>query len=891
MQKIPFDTIKLQNGLNVILHQNHSTPITAVNVWYHVGSKNESPGKTGFAHLFEHIMFEGSKHHNSGFFEPLEKAGADLNGSTTPDRTNYWETVPSNYLETALWLESDRMGFLLEALDQKRFDIQRDVVKNERRQSYENRPYGQSELLLNSTMFPSPHPYNWPTIGSQEDLDNAKRDDVKDFFRKFYSPSNASIVIAGDFEKSKTIDLVEKYFASIPPGNTIDRVKKLDTSFSGRIELFHEDKVQLPKINLSWPTVPEFDPNEPALDILGYILSEGRQSRLQKALVYDMQIARNLGSYQYCREIAGQFEIEVTANDQNVLPRIEDYIFEQIELIKSTPPSEQEITTAKNKFENMLLRRLEKLGGFGGVADLLNHFNVFAQDPNQINSQLERYQSVTPEDIQQVAKSFLNNNITRINSFFQIKKWGTFLINLDRSKEPEIPSFPEFTPPTPTYSNLENGLQLLVLEKDDSFTVGTTILVHSGSKKDPKELPGLADLTNAMILEGTSQKTAEEISTEMDHLGDSISRDITKEYSSISTTMAKSVWDDAVQILAEIIQDPSFPTKELDRIKSERLTDLNRITDSPVLMAQRAIPSILHGAKSPYGHPTSGDENSITNISKDDLLKFHKNHYDPKNTTIVVVGNISQEEAFKSISKHFSLWTSKTSSHNPKVSNFSNIKTSSNKEGNSIFLIDKPGAPQSVILAGQLLVPRQHEDFHAITLANSVLGGQFTARLNSNLREDKGYSYGYLSQVSWGNEVSTLIAGGSVQTAVTKESVEETLKEFSEICSSKLISSQELQDSRDSILRGMPSSFETTNNTLQRLVSIPIYNLDTNYYAEFIKKIQRVSLEDVHRVVQQHIVPNGLKIIIAGNKTDILSKISEIGLPIINITHNGEEIS
>ena len=256
-----------------------------------------------------------------------------------------------------------------------------------------------------------------------------------------------------------------------------------------------------------------------------------------------------------------------------------------------------------------------------------------------------------------------------------------------------------------------------------------------------------------------------------------------------------------MQILAEIIQDPSFPTKELDRIKSERLTDLNRITDSPVLMAQRAIPSILHGAKSPYGHPTSGDENSITNISKDDLLKFHKNHYDPKNTTIVVVGNISQEEAFKSISKHFSLWTSKTSSHNPKVSNFSNIKTSSNKEGNSIFLIDKPGAPQSVILAGQLLVPRQHEDFHAITLANSVLGGQFTARLNSNLREDKGYSYGYLSQVSWGNEVSTLIAGGSVQTAVTKESVEETLKEFSEICSSKLISSQELQDSRDSILR------------------------------------------------------------------------------------------
>ena len=463
--------------------------------------------------------------------------------------------------------------------------------------------------------------------------------------------------------------------------------------------------------------------------------------------------------------------------------------------------------------------------------------------------------------------------------------------NLDRSKEPEIPRFPDFTPPTPIYSSLENGLKILVLEKHDSFTVGTTLLLHSGSKEDPTELAGLGDLTNAMILEGTSKKTAEEISIQMDQLGDSISRDITKEYSSISTTMAKNVWDNAVGILAEVIQDPSFPLQELKRIKSERLTDLNRITDSPVLMAQRAIPSILHGPKSPYGHPTSGDEVSIASISRDDLIKFHKDHYDPKNTTIVVVGNITQDEVFKTISKHFSMWNSKTPNHKPKPSDSSNIQSASDSERNSIFLIDKPGAPQSVILAGHLLVTRHHEDFQAITLANSVLGGQFTARLNSNLREDKGYSYGYLSQVSWGNETSTLIAGGSVQTAVTKESVEETLKEFDEICSSKLISSEELEDSRDSILRGMPSSFETTNNTLQRLISIPIYNLDTNYYSEFVKKIKLVSLEEVHKVVQQHIMPNGLKIVIAGDKANILPKVSELGLPIINITHNGERIS
>ena len=290
MLSIDFEKYTLTNGLQVILHQDQALPITAVNLWYHVGSKDEDPGRTGFAHLFEHIMFEGSKNHNTDFFEPLEKVGANINGSTTHDRTNYWTNVPANHLEMVLWLESDRMGFLLEALDQNRLDLQRDVVKNERRQSYENRPYGKSHLALESAVFPSPHPYSWPIIGSQEDLTAAELDDVKAFFNKYYSPNNASLTIAGDIDLEDTIEQIERYFGSLPPGPTVDRVKQMDSPLVGESRLDMRDKVQLPRLSLVWPTGPMFGPDEAALDLMASILGDGKTSRLYRELVYERQI-------------------------------------------------------------------------------------------------------------------------------------------------------------------------------------------------------------------------------------------------------------------------------------------------------------------------------------------------------------------------------------------------------------------------------------------------------------------------------------------------------------------------------------------------------------------------------------------------------------------------
>jgi zinc protease len=407
MISVPFQKHVLPNGLELILHQDRSLPVVAINIWYHVGSKNEKPGRTGFAHLFEHVMFEGSKHHNRTYFEPLQKIGANLNGSTNPDRTNYWENVPSNYLELALWLESDRMGYLLDALDQQRFDVQRDVVKNERRQSYENRPYGMAYLLLLPEVFPLPHPYNWPTIGSQEDLDSAKLEDIKDFFRTFYSPSNASIAIAGDIDLSQALQLVEKYFGDLTPAAPIAKMQPIASDLSGVKILSAEDDVQLERRYVVWPAPPAFDEWEPALDVLSTVLADGKGSRLYRRLVHETEMARDVAAFAYSQELSGEFFIQATTSKGVETARVSEAISQEIAAIKKTPPSDEEMERARNQIETHFVRTLERTGGFGGRADQLNYFNVLAGDPALVTTYPDRYKSVTAEQVSSAASQFL----------------------------------------------------------------------------------------------------------------------------------------------------------------------------------------------------------------------------------------------------------------------------------------------------------------------------------------------------------------------------------------------------------------------------------------------------------------------------------------------------
>ena len=656
MISISYEKFTLSNGLDVILHEDHSLPLVAVNTWYHVGSKDEDAGRTGFAHLFEHVMFEGSKHHNKSFFEPLQKAGAVLNGSTSTDRTNYWENIPPNYLELALWLESDRMGFLLEALDQKRFEVQRDVVKNERRQSYENRPYGMAQMLLQPAVFPPPHPYSWTTIGSMEDLDNATLEDVKAFFRRFYAPSNASLAIVGDFVGEQVKRLVESYFGDIPPGAGINRVGRMDSDLRGQVSLTMSDKVQLPRLYLVWPAGPLFDADQAPLDVLSAVLGDGKSSRLYRSLVHEKQIARDVGIAYHAQEIAGEFHVQATANPGHVLEEIEAVVHDELESIGREAPTEKELARAKNRIDAHHVRQLERFGGFGGRADQLNYYNTVARDPEVINTDIDRYMAVTAEDVQRVASSAVGANYVRLHVLPE-QPLKSSPSSIDRSTMPIASAPPSFRLPIPRRGRLSNGLSIVFVEKPEIPMVAFGLVLRAGSVTDPRDRPGLADMTMAMLPEGTSSRTSQQISEEMEFLGSDLGSQASREYVMVSAETVTTHWEAALEILADVARNPAFPPEEAERVRKERLTDLRRISDNPVTIAARASRALLYGPEARYGHPTTGTERSVEGMTRDELEAHFASYYGPGNATLIVVGDVTEDDLLSKAEACFGDWS------------------------------------------------------------------------------------------------------------------------------------------------------------------------------------------------------------------------------------------
>jgi zinc protease len=404
---ISFTKHTLDNGLDVLLHEDHACPIAAVNLWYHVGSKNERPGKTGFAHLFEHLMFEGSEHHDRGFFQPLQGAGATLNGSTNADRTNYWEVVPSGALELALWMESDRMGYLLPALTQAKFDNQRDVVLNERRQNYENRPYGLASMALLAALFPPDHPYHWATIGEIADLQAVKLDEVHAFFRRYYHPGNASLAIAGDIDVPRTLDLVTQYFGELPAGDRVNPVRA-SAALGGDTRIYLEDRVELPRLYMAWITPAMFADGDADLDLATDLLANGKTSRLYRRLVFEERMATDVSAAQNSREIAGFAQMTATAAPGHTLAEIEQVVLEEIARLSRDGPNGDEMERGRVQAESQFVFRLQTVGGFGGKSDQLNAYNVFVGDADYFDRDLQRYQAVTPSSLQQAAAKYLD---------------------------------------------------------------------------------------------------------------------------------------------------------------------------------------------------------------------------------------------------------------------------------------------------------------------------------------------------------------------------------------------------------------------------------------------------------------------------------------------------
>jgi zinc protease len=897
--EIKFEKYTLPNGLQVILHEDHSTPIVTVNVWYHAGSKNERPGRTGFAHLFEHMMFQGSKHHDSNYFDPFLEAGGKLNGSTNQDRTNYWESVPSNYLDIALWMESDRMGYLLPAMSQKKLDNQRDVVRNERRQSYENRPYGLMHEIILAAMFPADHPYSWPTIGSMADLAQASREDIADFFRHYYNPANASLCIAGDFDSAEAKKLVEKYFAPLPAGPTVEKMKPQPAELKEEKRIEMTDRVGLPRLVMVWPSVPEFGDDEAALDILGDILAMGKTSRLEQSLVREKQIAQSVSAGQDSEEISGAFMIEATAQPGQKLADLEKAILEQVNRIQQQPPTADEVTRSLNRIETQVVRSLESNSGFGGLADQLNKYNVMKGDPSYLSKDFERYQKVTPDDIQRVAKKYLGPGriVLEVLPGTEVKVTPDPRIPAEKAREklakgvketplpeakvaveddarktlPQPGPAPKFALPPFKQAKLSNGIELLVVEKHALPLVALNLVFPKGKTMDAPNFMGRAALTTAVWDEGTKDRTAEQIADELGGIGADVSFSAGWDTTSARLFSLKGHLPKALEIYADLLINPLFPEKEMEREKKMTLARFIQVRNEPTMLAQLAVGPTLYGTENPYGLPILGSPEAIKRMEQQDLVNFYKAFYRPNGATLIAVGDITVEELTKDLEKVLAAWKSDSSA---KPVKFPELPT---PQPTQIILIDKPDAAQSVISVAQLSAERNSPDYYSLNVMNTLFGGQFMSRLNMNLRETKGFTYGARSSFDWHvHAPGAFLASSSVKTDVTAAALVEFLKELDGLRGEIPVKPEELNDAKDYLTRGFPSEFETISQLAQRLETLVEYKLPDDYFNTMIPKLSAVTADDVLAVAKKYIHPNNLSIIIVGDRAKVEKSLHEL---------------
>lgn len=891
--QIKFEKYCLSNGLEVIFHEDHSTPIVGVNLWYHVGSKNERPGRTGFAHLFEHMMFQGSQHHDADYFGPLQKAGGKLNGSTSQDRTNYWETVPSNYLELALWMEADRMGFLLPVMTQQRLDNQRDVVKNERRQSYENRPYGLAYETILAALYPPDHPYSWPVIGSMADLNAASREDIATFFRTYYHPGNASLCIAGDFDPAQARKLVEKYFGSLPAGPKVEKLKPSVPELKADQRIRMTDRVGLERVYLAWHSVPQFTADEAELEILADILGGGKTSRLYRSLVREKQIAQDVQVWQDSSELAGAVLVIATARPGHTAAELEAAAMAEIAKIQSEPPNQEEVTRAVNRFEARFVSALESISDFGGRADRLNMYNVYTGDPGNLTKDFDRYPKVTPAGVQRVAKEYLGRHRVAFTVVpgkkveitpdprkvdeevrEQLAKKqppqtrvtaGEPKDTFDRSRMPGPAPESKFTLPPIHRARLSNGLELLLVENHELPTVNMHLVLRSGRASDPADKAGLAGLTASVWDEGTKRRSSDEIAEELAGLGATLHMGVDWDTAAVRLFSLKRHLAAALDIYSDVVENPVFPERELARERAMALGRLVQIRDEPTILANMAVGAVLYGPEHPYGRPQYGTEESLKSIDRGDLERFYRAGFRPDRAALVVVGDVTIEELKPQLEKYFADWRAPAGRPvEPKYPPRPAPRPS------RIILVDKPGSVQSVISVSQVGTERTSPDYFAIAVMNSIFGGQFSSRLNMNLREEKGYTYGARTSFDWrADEPGPLTATASVQTQVTAPALTEFLKEFQGMVGAKPVTADELEFSKTYLTRGYPAGFETPSQVASQLETMVQFRLPDDYFNTVVPKIHAVSTEDVSRVARKYLHVDELAAVIVGDREQI----------------------
>ncbi|WP_200975202.1 pitrilysin family protein [Echinicola sp. 20G] len=882
---IEYERYVLPNGLKLLVYEDHKAPIVAVNVWYHVGSKNEKPGKSGFAHLFEHLMFNGSENFDDDYFQAIERiGGTDVNGTTNTDRTNYFQNVPVAALDQVLFLESDRMGHLLGVIDQEVLDEQRGVVQNEKRQG-ENQPYGQQWNYLTKAMYPKGHPYSWTVIGEMEDLNAASVEDVHEWFKAYYGAANAVIAIAGDVEPDDIYQRVMKYFGDIPAGQTVERQEVNIPVHARDSYQVYEDRVPESRVLFVWNT-PQFGDREDIhFDLISALLSSGKSSRLYKRLVYDDQTASQVQAFQASSEIASRFVAYANVKPGKDVQEVRKVMLEEINRLVEEGPTEEELKRVKAAYFADFIKGLERIGGFGGVSDVLASNETYFGDASYYKTVLQYVEEATAGDIQATAQKWLSQgkHVLVCNPFpdYTVSEGSVDRSSLPPLGEPKSSKFPDLEK-----AELSNGMKIILAKREGVPTVAMNLMFDAGYKADYLTKAGTAALAMNLLDEGTTNMNTLEISEKLQMLGASLGTGSDTDISSVSMTTLKPTLDESLSLFSDVVLHPAFAENEFERLKQEQLNNIMREKSQPVPMALRVMNKFLYGENHPYSNPYTGTgyENTVSELTRDDMVNFYDTWIRPNNATLVITGDVEMSELKAKLESAFKDWKK---GDIPKIA-FNKPRTDTK---NTLYLMDRPESQQSVIIAGNLI--DKYGDISEIAREQmiNILGGEFTSRINMNLREDKHWAYGAFGLVLNAEHERPFLVYAPVQTDKSAESIQELQKELSEFVTSRPATEEELEKVKNNQVLGLPGQWETNSSVNSSLYNMVKYNLPDDYYQKYDANVRNLDLSDVKKVSEEVVKPENVNWFVVGDKAKIIDKLDSLGFDqIIEIDTDGNPL-
>ena len=879
---IEYDTFTLNNGLTVVVHEDRKVPMVAVNVWYHVGSKNEKVGKTGFAHLFEHLMFNGTENYNAEYFEPFEKIGAtDQNGTTNNDRTNYFQNVPTNALDLALWMESERMGHILNVIDQEKLDEQRGVVQNEKRQG-ENQPYGQVFNAIGKAVFPKGHPYSWSVIGSMEDLNAATLDDVKEWFETYYGPTNAVIALAGDIDLETAKIKVQEYFGDIQAGPPLTKPKKWIAKRTEQTREVMEDNVPQTRIYKVWNVPEDGTAEAQALDLASSTLAGSKNSPLYQELVYKTGLATGVSAFYYGREIAGLFIISATVAPGQDVNKVENVIDATLQKYLKTGPNSKLLKNTKTSTIAGLTNGLQRIGGFGGKSDILATYQTLYGDAGAFKKILAMYLDTSSNDVKKAANKWLSSG-DYVLTIVPAAKTSVVESLVDRSKGIPYPTEKlSYSFPTIKSAILENGSKLVLAERNDLPLVQLEIVFNNGYAIESDNELGLVNFTMSMVDEGTDKYNSLEFAEMQESLGSGIGFGSSIDTTYASMSSLKVNLEKTLDLFKEGLLNPTFPQVELDKVKKRWLAGIDQELNSPASMANREIRTLVYGSGHPYAKASSsGVKSTVKNFTREDLQGMYAKLTNPNDATFIVTGDISLADATELLNKKFSNWKSPD-----KAIAQVDLFNVNDQASPRVFLIDKPGAIQSYILAAQLLPPTNSDDDILIDYMNYAIAGSFTSRLNMNLREDKSWSYGVRTSTGYSQGQRLMRMTAPVQTDKTAPAITEILREYNEYINSSPINEEELSKIKNARTLRLPGQYETLGALLGGIEDIVKYNRDFDYLDTIADKRNSIKLEDVQSATTKYLDTNKWTWVIVGDLNEIENPVRDLNIGPVKVIEN-----